>query len=51
MSGDHAGKGMPIGDVIACENALIPNAVGVVIEFGMNTIKTSLRIEAFALKA
>ena len=25
----HLGYGMPIGGVIACENAIIPNAVGV----------------------
>ena len=29
MPDTHAGKGMPIGGVIACEDAVIPNAVGV----------------------
>ena len=29
MPDTHAGMGMPIGGVIACENAVIPNAVGV----------------------
>ena len=25
----HAGKGMPIGGVLACKDAVVPNAVGV----------------------
>ena len=29
MPDTHTGKGMPIGGVIACEGAVIPNAVGV----------------------
>jgi tRNA-splicing ligase RtcB len=29
MPDAHMGYGMPIGGVIACENAVIPNAVGV----------------------
>ena len=29
MPDTHAGKGMPIGGVIACEGQVIPNAVGV----------------------
>ena len=29
MPDAHQGYGMPIGGVIACENAVIPNAVGV----------------------
>ena len=31
----HAGMGMPIGGVLACEDAVIPNAVGVDIGCGM----------------
>ncbi|GAB4282787.1 MAG: RtcB family protein [Candidatus Rifleibacteriota bacterium] len=38
----HVGYGMPIGGVIACKNAIIPNAVGVDIGCGMGAVKTSL---------
>lgn len=38
----HVGYGMPIGGVIACENALIPNAVGVDIGCGMCAVKTNI---------
>ena len=31
----HAGMGMPIGGVLACTDAVIPNAVGVDIGCGM----------------
>lgn len=41
----HVGYGMPIGGVIACRNAVIPNAVGVDIGCGMAALKTSLVIE------
>jgi tRNA-splicing ligase RtcB len=51
MPDAHPGKGMPIGGVIACENALIPNAVGVDIGCGMGAIKTNLRSETFTTKA
>ncbi|MBN2443589.1 MAG: RtcB family protein, partial [Spirochaetales bacterium] len=37
----HQGYGMPIGGVIACDNAVIPNAVGVDIGCGMGAIKTN----------
>ena len=36
----HVGYGMPIGGVIACENAVIPNAVGVDIGCGMIAVET-----------
>jgi len=36
----HVGYGMPIGGVIACDNAVIPNAVGVDIGCGMGAVKT-----------
>lgn len=42
MPDTHQGYGMPIGGVIACENVVIPNAVGVDIGCGMRAIKTSL---------
>jgi len=41
MSDCHRGFGMPIGGVIACDNAIIPGAVGVDISCGMIAIKTS----------
>lgn len=37
----HQGYGMPIGGVIACDNALIPNAVGVDIGCGMAAVQTT----------
>jgi len=40
----HAGYGMPIGGVVACDNVVIPNAVGVDIGCGMQTAKTSLKV-------
>jgi tRNA-splicing ligase RtcB len=42
MPDAHIGYGMPIGGVIACENAVIPNAVGVDIGCGMGAIETTL---------
>jgi tRNA-splicing ligase RtcB len=41
MPDAHVGYGMPIGGVIATENAIIPNAVGVDIGCGMGAIKTN----------
>ncbi len=41
----HSGYGMPIGGVIACEGAVIPNAVGVDIGCGMMAAKMSLKAE------
>jgi len=38
----HLGYGMPIGGVIACENAIIPNAVGVDIGCGMGAVQTNM---------
>ena len=37
----HTGMGMPIGGVLACKDAVIPNAVGVDIGYGMCAVKTS----------
>ena len=39
----HAGMGMPIGGVLACVDAVIPNAVGVDIGCGMCAVKTSIK--------
>jgi len=41
----HQGYGMPIGGVIACDNYVIPNAVGVDIGCGMTAVKTSFKDE------
>lgn len=40
----HAGKGMPIGGVLACKDVVIPNAVGVDIGCGMCAVKTNLKV-------
>ena len=44
----HPGYGMPIGGVIACKDAVIPNAVGVDIGCGMVATKTSLPVSETA---
>ncbi|MDR2518125.1 MAG: RtcB family protein [Spirochaetaceae bacterium] len=51
MPDAHGGYGMPIGGVIACDNAVIPNAVGVDIGCGMAAVQTSLEAGAFYDKA
>ncbi len=38
----HVGYGMPIGGVVACADAVIPNAVGVDIGCGMVSVRTDL---------
>lgn len=43
----HAGMGMPIGGVLACDGAVIPNAVGVDIGCGMCAVKTNWRTDDF----
>lgn len=40
----HAGKGMPIGGVLACDGAIVPNAVGVDIGCGMCAVKTNWKV-------
>ncbi len=44
MPDTHTGKGMPIGGVIACEGAVIPNAVGVDIGCGMGFVQTNIPV-------
>lgn len=44
MPDTHAGKGMPIGGVIACDGAVIPNAVGVDIGCGMAFAETDIPV-------
>lgn len=45
MPDTHTGKGMPIGGVIACRNAVIPNAVGVDIGCGMAFVQTDIPVK------
>ena len=45
MPDTHAGKGMPIGGVIAAKDVVIPNAVGVDIGCGMDFIPTNIRLD------
>ncbi len=42
----HVGYGMPIGGVVACRDAVIPNAVGVDIGCGMCAVRTGLPAES-----
>lgn len=46
MPDTHTGKGMPIGGVLAAENTIIPNAVGVDIGCGMAYTETNIKVEA-----
>ncbi|MCD8289285.1 MAG: RtcB family protein [Prevotella sp.] len=43
MPDAHAGKGMPIGGVLATKGIVVPNAVGVDIGCGMCAMRTSLK--------
>lgn len=45
MPDTHAGKGMPIGGVIATKDVVIPNAVGVDIGCGMDFVATNIKVE------
>lgn len=44
MPDTHAGKGMPIGGVLACDGAVVPNAVGVDIGCGMAFVRTNIPV-------
>lgn len=46
----HAGKGMPIGGVLATKDVVIPNGVGVDIGCGMCAIKTNLKVAEISLE-
>ena len=48
MPDAHLGYGMPIGGVVAAENAVIPAAVGVDIGCGMIATETDIPAERFA---
>lgn len=41
----HAGMGMPIGGVLACNDVVVPNAVGVDIGCGMCAVKTNWNVK------
>lgn len=45
MPDTHTGMGMPIGGVIAAEDVIIPNAVGMDIGCGMNFAATNVKVE------
>ncbi len=45
MPDTHAGKGMPIGGVIATDGVIIPNAVGVDIGCGMAFVSTNILVK------
>lgn len=45
MPDAHSGYGMPIGGVIATEEVIIPNAVGVDIGCGMCFVQTNIPVE------
>jgi tRNA-splicing ligase RtcB len=45
MPDTHSGYGMPIGGVVATENVIIPNAVGVDIGCGMVFVQTNIPAE------
>ena len=45
MPDAHQGYGMPIGGVLATDNVIIPNAVGVDIGCGMSTVKTNIEVD------
>ena len=48
MPDTHAGKGMPIGGVIAAKDVIIPNAVGV--DIGCGTVFTATNIKVNDIK-
>lgn len=47
----HEGKGMPIGGVLACVNAVIPNAVGADIGCGMCAVKSNIKVSEIPVEA
>jgi tRNA-splicing ligase RtcB (3'-phosphate/5'-hydroxy nucleic acid ligase) len=48
MPDTHQGYGMPIGGVLATQNTLVPNAVGVDIGCGVSFIRTNLTYDAIS---
>jgi tRNA-splicing ligase RtcB len=50
MPDAHFGCGMPIGGVLATDNVIVPNAVGVDIGCGMCAVKTNVNVEGMERK-
>jgi tRNA-splicing ligase RtcB len=50
MPDTHQGYGMPVGGVLATDNVIIPNAVGVDIGCGMCAVKTNIRTDGIERK-
>jgi len=50
MPDTHQGYGMPIGGVLATDNVIVPNAVGVDIGCGMCAVKTNIKAENLVRK-
>ena len=50
MPDTHEGYGMPIGGVLATNNVIIPNAVGVDIGCGMCAVKTNIEVNGLERK-
>jgi tRNA-splicing ligase RtcB len=50
MPDTHTGYGMPIGGVLAADNVIVPNAVGVDIGCGMCAVKTNVRADELERK-
>jgi len=48
MPDTHQGYGMPIGGVMAANNVIVPNAVGVDIGCGMCAVKTNMEVDGLA---
>jgi len=48
MPDTHVGYGMPIGGVLATNNVIIPNAVGVDIGCGMCAVKTNVNVDGIS---
>jgi len=50
MPDTHQGYGMPIGGVMAADNVIVPNAVGVDIGCGMCAVKTNMEADGLERK-
>ncbi|MDR2130134.1 MAG: RtcB family protein [Odoribacteraceae bacterium] len=50
MPDTHQGYGMPIGGVLATDNVIVPNAVGVDIGCGMCAVQTNVRADGIERK-
>jgi tRNA-splicing ligase RtcB len=50
MPDTHSGYGMPIGGILAADNVIVPNAVGVDIGCGMCAVKTNIQVEGIVRK-